>query len=163
MCFTKWLQSYGTHKHILWIQEHNFMCKTNFSSIRNNLEFEIFDSWGFPVTAGLQLFREPCQPSRKSCWEARRRARHIDPPVASSCLFTNNKSMQHSAGGCHAWPPICSEHSHTHTHKHCIEYTHTHMHTHTGREADWTVDVADLWYKAIFEQCLTKRGFCGFS
>lgn len=126
VCFTKWLQSYGTHKHILWIQEHNFMCKMNFSSIRNNLEFEIFDLWGFPVTAGLQLFREPCQPSRKSCWEARRRARHIDPPVASSCLFTNNKSMQHSAGGCHAWPPICSEHSHTHAHKHCIEYIHTH-------------------------------------
>lgn len=86
------------------------LCKKN--SLQLNYKLKIFDSWSFQATAGSQLLGEPCRPSRKACWEAGRHARRIDPPVASCCLFTNNKSMQRPAGGRHAWPLVCWEHSH---------------------------------------------------
>ena len=98
--------------------------KLSSAQLKSSWQVKMLDSLGFPTTAGLQLLRKPCQPRRKACWEAGRHADLIDQPVASSCLFTNNKSMQLSAGGRHAWPLICSEPSHINSHANCyIEYT----------------------------------------
>lgn len=104
-----------------------FRAKNNLNLIRNSnsLAREVFGA-----TAGSQLLGEPCRPVSDACWEAGRHARHIDPPVASSCLFTNNKSMRSSAGGGGVWamPGLCSAQStqtyrikhKTHAHIECV-------------------------------------------